>query len=320
MNKFKNWIFDLLKGIGIGLACIIPGVSGGTVALVTKIYDKMVNAISSLFRSFVKSFLILLPIGIGIIIGVVAGFFGVKLAFTYILFSIVSLFAGLILGSIPSISLEVRNERIKAPYIVTFTIALLLVVGIALLSFYFQTQGYVGVTSELLNPKVYMYFVMIPIGILSSFALVAPGISGSMLLMVIGFYQPLLELLSSLKNTNDQFGQHLGLIGCFILGIVVGFFLVARLVKYLLNKHRVITFYGILGFVVGSLPAIFLNLDIWEGYATSNTTSYAGVINNPIELALGIPLFFVGAIASYLLLRLANKKNNEVTNKEIDNA
>ncbi len=311
MNKFKNWLFDLFKGIGIGLACIIPGVSGGTIAIIIKIYDKLINAVSSLFKNFVKSFLILLPICLGIIIGFVIGFFGIKLAFTYILFSIVALFAGLILGSVPSLTKEVKGEPLKTSYVVTFSITLIFVIGIALLSFYFQTQGSYGLRDKIVNPEWYMYLIMIPIGILASFALVAPGVSGSMILMVLGFYQPILELISSLKNFDNNFGPHFGLLCCLALGIIIGFFACAKLMKYLLAKHRTITFYGILGFVIGSIPAIFLNFDIYAGYATSNTTSYAGIINHPIELALGIPLFFIGAFVAYFLLKYASEKANQ---------
>ena len=313
MNKFKNWIIDYLKSIGVGLACMIPGVSGGTVAVLMKIYDKMVNAIASLFKTFVKSFLVLLPIALGVITGVAIGFFGVKLAFTYILFSIVALFAGLILGSIPSIAKEVKGEKVKPSYIVTFVVALVFVLAIAGLSFYFQIDGNHSVMSLLNQHKWHVYVIMVPVGVLASFALVTPGISGSMLLMVIGFYQPIIDIISDLKNFDDNFTHYIVLMICFLVGIAIGFITISKLMKFLLGKFRVITFYGILGFIVGSLPALFLNYDIWNGYMTSETTRYLGIVANPIELALGIPLFVVGAVASFLVLRLLNKpKENEV--------
>ena len=92
MKKFLNWLYDVLRGVAIGISCIIPGVSGGTMAILTRCYDKLIGAVSNLFKEFVKSLLILLPLGIGILVGVAVGYVGVRAAFNYILFSIVALF------------------------------------------------------------------------------------------------------------------------------------------------------------------------------------------------------------------------------------
>ena len=308
MKKFVNWLIDVLRGAAIGIACIIPGVSGGTMAVLTKCYDKLIGAVSTLFKNFIKSFLILLPLGIGIIIGVAVGYLGVRLAFSYILFSIVALFFGLILGSIPSISKEVRGEPIKKSYIITFIISLVFVLGIALASFLINLNAGYSVASLFVDPKWYLYVLMIPVGVIGSFALVTPGISGSMLLLVIGFYKPILDTIHSLVHGENIF-QNAGLLACFIVGIILGFFFISKLMKYLLEKHRVITFYAILGFIIGSLPALFLNVDLWLG----DGVSYAGIIANPIELTIGIPLLIIGAVATYFVLKIADKKeeNNQ---------
>lgn len=310
MKKFLNWLLDVARGIAIGISAIIPGVSGGTMAVLTKCYDKLIGAVSTLFKYFIKSFLILLPLGIGILIGVAAGYLGIRLAFSYILFSIVALFFGLILGSIPSISKEVRGESIKKSYIITFAIAFIFVLGIALASFLINLNSGYSVATLFVDPKWYLYVLMVPVGVIGSFALVTPGISGSMLLLVIGFYKPILDTIHSLVH-GENLVQNAGLLACFIVGIILGFFFISKLMKYLLDKHRVITFYAILGFIIGSLPALFLNVDIWLGSTTDGVT-YAGILANPIELALGIPLLVVGALATYFILRLVdNKKDND---------
>lgn len=303
MKKFVNWLIDVARGAAIGIACIIPGVSGGTMAVLTKCYDKLIGAISTLFKNFVKSFLILLPLGVGIIIGVAVGYLGVRAAFTYILFSIVALFFGLILGSVPSISEEVRGKPVKKSYIITFVISLVFVLGIALTSFLINLNAGYSVANLFADPKWYLYVLMIPVGVIGSFALVTPGISGSMLLLVIGFYKPILDTIHDLVH-GGNIGSNIGLLACFIVGIILGFFFISKLMKYLLDKHRVITFYAILGFIIGSLPALFLNVDIWYG----NADGYAGIISNPVELALGIPLLIAGALVTYFVLRLLDKK------------
>lgn len=312
MKKFWNWIIDILKGITIGFAAMIPGVSGGTMAVLTKCYDKLVTNVSNIFKTFVKSFLILLPLGIGVLAGVAIGYFSLRLAFQYILFIIVSLFFGLILGSIPDIAKEVKGTPVKPSFIITFSVAFLVVFGLALAAFLINLGTGYEVDELFVNPQWYLYVIMIPLGIIASVALVAPGISGSMLLLVLGFYQPLLNTIHEAVHFNN-FGQNIGLLACFLVGVIVGFFLVSKLMKFLLEKHRVITFYGILGFIIGSLPALYLNNDIWFG----EEGGYVGITNQLWEIPVGIVLLIGAAIGTFFLLRYVSKRN-EMKKEEED--
>ena len=303
MKKVLSWFLDLLKGFGIGIACIIPGVSGGTFALLVNCYDKLISSISDLFKNFVKNFLILLPIGIGILIGILVGYIGISRAFDYILFTIICLFAGLILGSVPSLVDEVSHEPFSPTNLLVGILAFIFVVAIAIISFIIKVK-YPDYSISTLFDKgsVVLYFLMIPVGVIGSFALVTPGISGSMLLLVLGFYEPLLDTIHDLFHFVNPL-QNVFIILSFAVGVIIGFFLMSKLMKYLLTKHRTLTYYAIIGFVMGSLLAIFVNPDIYLGKGV-----YLGIIQNPIELAIGIPLFIVGAVGSYILIRLARKR------------
>ena len=313
MKKVLTFFLDFLKGIGIGISCIIPGVSGGTFALLTNCYDKLVGAVSTIFKNFLKSFLILLPIGLGILLGAVAGYFGISKAFDYILFTIIALFAGLILGSIPSLFGEVKHEKVQPMYVLALILAFLFVVGIGVISFIISIRypDY-SIASMFENPQWYLYVLMFPIGIIGSFALVTPGISGSMLLLVLGFYQPILDTIHDLIHFNNPVSNFF-LLFIFGLGVLFGFFFMSKLMKYLLDKRRTITYYSIIGFVMGSLISIFLNLEIYNGSET-----YLGLIKNPVELAIGIPLFIVGALASFFLIMLAKKRAKKTEEVKIE--
>ena len=311
MKKVWNWFIDVFKGIAIGFAAMIPGVSGGTMAILTKCYDKLINNVASLFKTFVKSFLILLPLGVGVLLGVALGYFSLRLAFQYILFIIVSLFFGLILGSIPDIAKEVKGEKAKPSYIITFVIAFLVVFGIALAAFLISLGTGYEVDELFINPQWYLYVIMLPLGMLASIALVAPGISGSMLLLVLGFYQPLLNTIHEAVHFNN-FGQNVGLLACFLVGIIVGFFLISKLMKFLLEKHRIITFYGILGFIIGSLPALYLNNDIWFG----EEGGYVGIANHIWEFPVGIVILIGAAVGTFFLLRYVSKRREEKVEEE----
>ena len=112
-NKLPTPVKDGLTGMAIGTAIIVPGVSGGTIALVFGAFKRIVDAVDNLFtKRFWSSLLILLPFLLGSILAVAALVFPFQLAFKYCLFSIVCLFAGFILGSIPGITDELKE---KAP-------------------------------------------------------------------------------------------------------------------------------------------------------------------------------------------------------------
>lgn len=306
MKKILGFILDILRGIGIGVSCIIPGVSGGTFALLTNCYDKMVGAISNLFKNFLRSFLILVPIAIGGVIGIAVGYLGISRAFDYILFSIIALFAGLILGSVPSLFGEVKSEKVEPGHILALLLAFIFVVAIGIISFLITIyHPDYSIRALFENPQWYLYIIMFPVGIIGSFALVCPGVSGSMLLLVLGFYDPILDTIHNLLHLVNPLSSFF-LLFSFGIGVIVGVILMSKAMKYLLDKHRTVTYYSIIGFVLGSLISIFLNPTIYFG-----DTIYPGLLQNPIELAIGIPLFIVGALASFFLIRLAKKKENK---------
>ena len=311
MKKVRDWFLDVLKGITIGFAAMIPGVSGGTMAVLTKCYDKLVGSVSTLFKNFVKSFLILLPLGIGVVIGAATGFIALRVALNSILFTIVSIFFGLILGSVPSIAKEVKGEKVQPKHIVAFAIAFVFVVGIALASFLISLGTGYSVESLFVEPKWWLFLVMIPLGFIGSVALVAPGISGSMILLILGFYQPLFDTIHAVLHF-ENVGQNIGLLACFIVGLIAGFFFVSKLMKMLLEKHRTITYWVILGFIIGSLPSLYLNAEIYVG----KVDEYVGIGNQLIEIPFGIVLLIGAAVGTFFILRYVDTKDND--NAEVE--
>ena len=107
--RYKNFFLNVLRGAVIGISMIIPGVSGGTLAVLMNVYDKLINAISDLRRDFKNSFTFLLPIALGAVLGIVAMYYPLKFALTYAPFPTVLLFIGLMAGSLPK-----RDNRVLA--------------------------------------------------------------------------------------------------------------------------------------------------------------------------------------------------------------
>ena len=304
----KEWFKTLLAGVAIGVGSSIPGVSGGTIAVILKVYEKLLWAISHIFKEFKKAVIYLIPILVGFVLAMIPTLYLMDKALNGFLFGVVSLFAGFIIGSIPGITDEVKGEKIKKSYIISLIIALLLAVGLGVASVLIKADVY----AQMNNPSWWMYLVLIPVGFVASIALVVPGLSGGMLLLLLGFYKPLVTttvdtMKECLKGNWSNFGQQIGILVCFAIGVVIGFYLVSKLMHYLLAKYRVITFYVIIGFVIGSTIALFFNNDIYTYYYLWSPSKYV------YELPIGIVLLIGGLIASYLLVRYSRKhKENDV--------
>ncbi|MDE7330039.1 MAG: DUF368 domain-containing protein [Clostridia bacterium] len=289
---FKN------AGIGavIGVAMIIPGVSGGTVAVLLKIYDKLIGAISDLRKDFKNSFFFLLPIVLGALVAVVAAYFPLKFFIERAPLPTLLLFAGLMAGSFPKMFKDTVKTGFKpAVDIIAAVIPCALLIGIC----FIPSMGEVNLGVDM---PVYGYFLLILIGMLASCALVVPGVSGSGLLLILGYYTSILATVSALKT---DFGHSLLVLALFAVGLVVGFFSIAKLMKLLLNKFPRATGWAIIGFVIGSVPAIFLSFD-WAG----------AVEITPVHIGVGVVLCLAGIIASFALAAYAEARTRK---KEMQN-
>ena len=130
----KEWFKTLLAGMGIGLGSAIPGVSGGTIAVILKVYEKILWAISNIFKEFKRAVIYLLPVLLGVVLAVIPTLYLMDKALNGFLFGIICLFAGFIIGSIPGITDEVKGQIIKKWHIITLVIALLVAVGLGVAS------------------------------------------------------------------------------------------------------------------------------------------------------------------------------------------
>lgn len=287
----------MLKGGAIGLAMIIPGVSGGTLAVLLGVYDKIIGSISNLFKDFKASFLFLLPILLGAVVAFAALYFPLNYALKYVPFPTIMLFAGFMLGSTPDMILGARKDGFKKFDIASVLIPIAVVVGIC----FIPNMGNVDLSSAM---PWHGYLVLIAMGVLASCALVVPGISGSMLLLIFGYYEPILGMISGLRT---DFGHSLLVLAIFALGVIVGFFTIAKLMKLLLNKFHRSTMWAIVGFVIGSIPAVIITFFHEYGVAYLDT----------LQICLGVATFIIGAIATYFIALYAKKKQAQTEVEEV---
>ncbi len=318
--KVKEWFKALLAGMAIGVSSAIPGVSGGTIAVILKVYEKIIWSISNVFKQFKKAIIYLLPVLLGVVIALIPTMILMDKALEGLLFGVVCLFAGFIVGSIPGIIDEVKGEPINRANIAAVIVALVIALGLGIASVLVKAD----VSALLVAPEWWVYLVLIPVGVVASIALVVPGISGSMLLLLLGFYKPLINTTidtakECLAGNWTNFGQVILILLCFAAGVVVGFFLISKLMNYLLTKFRQMTFYAIIGFVIGSTIALFVNYEIYEYYKIWANGAYV-YVPMYVEIIIGVVLLIIGFIASYLLVRYKRKIDSQNIQDNQNNA
>ncbi len=293
--KVKNFFFDMARGAAIGIAMIIPGVSGGTLAVLMNVYDKLIGAISNLRRDFKNSFFFLLPILLGAAIGVIAAYFPLKYALKYAPFPTVLLFVGLMVGSCPKIIKDGIKQGFKPLNIVSIIIPLAAVIGIC----FIPSLGKADLSPSM---QWYGYILIILIGMVGSCALVIPGVSGSMLLLILGYYEAIFDTVSALKT---DFGHSVLVLFLFAAGVIIGFFSIAKLMKLFMTKFPRGTLWAIIGFVIGSIPAILITYN-------SNFPEQPYPSLNTAHIAVGIVLCVLGIIASFALTAYVEARNKKI--------
>ena len=249
----NNEIILILKGALIGIANIIPGVSGGTLAITLGLYEKIITTINSFFKDIKNNLKFIISLGLGAGLGLILVSKIIVLALDNYPLPTNVFFVGLILGGLPILFKKVKSEN---KTLLNFFIFLLVFVFITSLSFIKDSNYVVSFN----NMNLFKYFKLFLIGIIGAATMVIPGISGSFVLMTLGYYKPILDTLNTLTmfyklEFNDIINNGL-IILIFGIGVLVGILLIAKIIEYLLNKYETKTYYAIIGFVLGSIIVI----------------------------------------------------------------
>ncbi|MBG3519761.1 DUF368 domain-containing protein [Staphylococcus aureus] len=278
MQQFK-WI-NILKGFAMGTTDLVPGVSGGTIALLLGIYNQFIASISGIFsRRFWPSFTFLIPIIIGMLLamGSLSNLFNYLLSQHHI--PTMFFFGGLIIGIVPYL-LKISN------YKTSFTTKhyMMVIAGIAILiviTLMNNGDKHAGETLTLSTSLIIKYFIA---GMCASSAMLLPGISGSFMLLVFGVYGTVMLAISEVVKLNFAGLPILLAVG---FGVLAGFIISSKIIQYFLTHHKLMTFALIIGFVVGSLFAVF-----------------PGLPTNIVMWFVSLVVFIIGFIVSLTLGRI----------------
>lgn len=275
----KDKIILAIKGALFGVANIIPGVSGGTLALTMGVYEDLINAISHFFEDIKKSLKFLLVFGLGAVLSILLMSKVISLCLDKFPFPTTLFFIGLIIGGVPLLTRKVRKSKVKPFNLLLFFITFGIVIGMA-----FMQGG--GSVVSLSNISPWMMFVLFLVGMIAAATMVIPGVSGSFVLMLLGFYKPIVQVVSRLTDFS-KLGHNLLVLIPFGLGILIGIVLIAKLIEFLFKKYEISTYYAILGFLVASIFTLC---------ATLFQVSFSNV-----EVFIGILLFIISTIIGYKL-------------------
>ena len=302
----KTWSKSAVLGFFIGLAVIVPGISGSTVAIIFKLYDQFLYAIGNLFKRFKKCFLFLLPIVIGIIIGCLLGFVAVKKLLALLPFAITCLFTGLMCGAFPAVSDEIRGAKWSKRRIALFSVGVLLPVAMGCLSAVLTLREN-GSGGDLFAVIDFWHVLLaVFVGAIMGITQIVPGLSASAFMMALGWFAGIVESIDfAYWQTNPQIFI---VYGALAVGFLGGIFLFSKLLTFLFTKVRHTAYFTIVGLSLGSILAMFCNGDIVEVFAAWK----AGTAANPVlDIVLGVVLFALGVVAAYMLVRYERRKATE---------
>lgn len=282
----KEFIVNILRGMVIGIANVIPGVSGGTMMVSMGIYDKLILVLTHFIKRMKEAIALLVPILIGMLLSIAI----FAKIFSEILFPRFPLqtnlfFIGLILGGLPVIYGKVKGNTIRIPQIIAFVLFFVMVVGFAIV-------GEGGGSSADISFSVGNVIKLLGVGIIAAATMVIPGVSGSMIMMILGYYNMIIDTINDFINALKAF-DIAAMLDTFVvlvpfgIGVLVGIVAVAKLIEFMLKKYPLITYWAIIGLIVASPFAILIMMEV-------------GAIG-VVEILTGIVLLAVGFLISLKL-------------------
>ncbi len=275
----KEAILNILKGTAVGIADAIPGVSGGTLAVILKIYDRLLASMTLNLKKLFRNIGFIITVGIGICIGLVIAAKVLSYLFEAHNVPTQMFFMGVIIGSIPGIYKECTRERKLRP---ADGIPFALAAAAMLVSTFVLSDGTAG--AESIHPVI-----IILMAIAAAAAMIMPGISGALVLKTLGGYD------LAIRSVNEL---NIPILAFYAIGAVIGLLGAAKIISLLIAKHRCPTYCAILGMIAGSLAAIFP-----KGFAFDS------------EGIIGIVMLVIGAAIPFLTELPGRKKAAAETNE-----
>lgn len=299
MNQF---FVNFLKGIGIGSANVIPGVSGGTIALLTGIFERLINCLKSfnitaiqlLFKGKFKELAkhidlwFLISVGLGVVVSIftIAKLFEIWLAGYYSRINLMCFFLGLVIASIYYVGRTVKKWNMQT------VLAFIIGAAIAITIFILNYRKEISLGAELQTAEMNRNFLYIMLcGAVGICSMILPGLSGSYILLLMGVYDSIIVSVSNLDWS---------ILIPFAIGAIAGLLAFSHVLSWVFKKFPDITIALLTGFILGSIPVIYP----WRNVFTHELM----LPEANIKLAIAIVLALIGAAVIILTEKMAEKK------------
>lgn len=286
-------IMNIIRGILIGVANVIPGVSGGTMAVSLGIYDKVISSVTGIVKHFKESAVFLLQLLIGMAVGIIGFAYAIEFLFAKFPFPTAMTFIGLIIGGVPMIvgelmkDLRQTHKKAGVGHAAAFLALFAFAIALPLMG--------TGADADLTTVHIGNIIILFFIGVIASATMVVPGVSGSMVLLVLGYYTSIIGEITSFLNALkaiDMAGIAHGfaVLMPFGIGVIIGIVVIAKMIEWLFAHYCALTYSAILGLIIASPFAIFINQ--YQAGTLSVTVS-GGII--------GVILMAAGAYLTWLM-------------------
>lgn len=276
-----NFLYRVLCGFFLGISIFAPGISGSVMAIIMGIYNKLINIVANPFKNLKQNIIYLFPMGIGAAISLVifvllfSHLFETYERETYLLF------IGLIVGTLPTLWQDTSEGKFKGHFMIGIIAAFTLATVTSILGL----NNSEAMTGSVLSVSEYGYLALC--GFISGSASLVPGMSISMILIMLGSYE---SLMYAAKSLDIAVIVIVG--GCFVLGMIV----FSNVIKFLFNKYKDYANFVVFGFMSGSLLGIFV------GLIQSSTD---------LNIFIGAIMLLIGLVISLIFVALGkNLKGN----------
>jgi len=287
INPIADWFIRLLKGALVGVGFILPGLSGGVLAVIFGIYDPLIRFLANLKHKFMKNVMFFLPVAIGAAIGIVLFAIVVEKAFGIYSAQFVCLFVGFVAGTFPSLYKTAGKQGRKSSDILILIVSTLAIFSLMLVGGRQLTE---------VTPNI---MIWLGSGLLMGLGLIIPGMSPSNFLIYFGLYD---KMAIGIKDFDFL------VIIPLIIGFVICVLLFAKVAAWLFKKYYSGMYHFILGMVVGSSLAIFPTV-VFPAFTTEQLAITG--LSFSSSLLFCLILFIIGTLLSYQFSKVEEKYPRE---------
>ena len=282
-ESISAWLIRLVKGILVGIGFILPGLSGGVLAVIFRVYDPIIRFLAKPFHRFGKNVLYFIPIGIGAVIGIVLFSVVVDAAFGRFAAQFICLFIGFVVGTFPSLYRTAGRQGRTTTHWIILAVAAVVIFAIMLIG----GQSMIDVTPN--------WLVWLGSGALIGLGVIVPGMSPSNFLIYFGLSD---KMAAGIKDFD------FAVIVPLTLGLIVCVLVFAKAAAWAFDHYYAGMYHFILGMVIGSSLAIFPTV-VFPTFTASGLAE--ANLSLPVALIFAIVMFIVGTIASWLFSKLEDK-------------